>query len=164
LLLVIIAALLLAGGVYVYLQKNQTNQPVTQGTNSISYTNSQYRFSFSLPTTWKGYSVVTDTWSGDTNGPNGDVVVAAGPIISIRNPLWTARSPRQDIPIMIFTIAQWNSLQQDTFHIGAAPIGPSELGRNTTYVFALPARYNYAFPTGYEEVEQILKGNPLHTF
>jgi hypothetical protein len=29
-------------------------------------------------------------------------------------------------------------------------------------VFALPARYNYAFPTRYEEVEKILSSNPLH--
>ena len=63
---------------------------------------------------------------------------------------------------MIFTISQWNALQQDKFHIGAAPIGPSELGRNSRYVFALPARYNFAFPTGYQEVEKILKSNPLH--
>ena len=65
---------------------------------------------------------------------------------------------------MVFTLAQWDSLQQDKFHIGAAPIGPSELGRNTRYVFALPARYNFAFPTGYEEVEKILEDNPLKAF
>ena len=62
---------------------------------------------------------------------------------------------------MIFTTAQWKSLQQEEFHIGAAPVGPRELGRNTKYVFGLPARYNFAFPTGYEEVENILKGDPL---
>ena len=44
---------------------------------------------------------------------------------------------------------------------GAAPINPSELGRNKRYVFALPPRYNFAFPTGYEEVEEILEGKPL---
>jgi hypothetical protein len=72
--------------------------------------------------------------------------------------------PRQDIPIMIFTIEQWNMLQEDKFHIGAAPVGPSEFGRNNKYVFALPARYNYAFLKGYEEVEKILKENPLKPF
>ena len=40
-------------------------------------------------------------------------------------------------------------------------MGPKELGRNSKYVFALPARYNFAFPTGFEEVEDILAGNPL---
>jgi len=43
----------------------------------------------------------------------------------------------------------------------AAPMGPKELARNTKCVFALPARYNYAFPAGYEEVEEILENNPL---
>ena len=62
---------------------------------------------------------------------------------------------------MVFTLAQWNALQQGKFHIGAAPIGPTELGRNSNYVFALPARYNYAFLNGYQEVENILKGKPL---
>ncbi len=65
---------------------------------------------------------------------------------------------------MVFTLAQWASLTQDKFHIGAAPFGPSELGQNARFVFALPARYNYAFPTGFEEVESILAGQALHPF
>jgi len=65
---------------------------------------------------------------------------------------------------MIFSLNQWSSLQLEQFHIGAAPFGPQELGRNGNYVFALPARYNYAFPTGFEEVEQILENNPLQAF
>ena len=65
---------------------------------------------------------------------------------------------------MIFTIEQWNELQQEKFHIGAAPIGPMELGRNSKYVFALPARYNFAFLPGFEEVEEILENNPLKAF
>ena len=70
----------------------------------------------------------------------------------------------QDIPVMIFTLNQWEDLWQEKFHIGAAPIPPSELGRNARYVFALPARYNFAFPPGYEEVEQIIQSKPLKTF
>jgi hypothetical protein len=62
---------------------------------------------------------------------------------------------------MVLTVSQWNSLQRGEFHVGAAPIGPTELGRNDRYVFALPARYNYAFPPGYEEVENILRSNPI---
>ena len=48
-----------------------------------------------------------------------------------------------------------------TYHIGAAPLDPTELGRNNEYVFALPARYNYDFLLGYEEVAEILEGGPL---
>ncbi|MCR4443504.1 MAG: hypothetical protein NUV48_15330 [Peptococcaceae bacterium] len=133
-----------------------------EGSNAMVYRNTQYGFSFSLPESWQGYSIITDKWEGSAPGSSqGSVTVETGPLISIRHPQWTAQNQRQDIPIMIFTLTQWKSLQQGEFHIGAAPVGPSELGRNTRYVFALPARYNYAFPTEYEEVEKILQSNPL---
>lgn len=128
----------------------------------IEYENTQYGFSFSLPVSWKGYSIITDKWEGlAINEQEGEKTVETGPVINIRNPDWTDQNPRQDIPIMIFTVTQWDELQKEKFHIGAAPIGPSELGHNSRYIFALPARYNFAFPTGYEEVEKILGGKPL---
>ena len=123
------------------------------------YTNDRYGFRLSLPSTWEGYSIITDTWAGFP--PGSEEASETGPLLSIRHPLWTEDTPRQDIPIMIFTIAQWEVLQSGAFHIGAAPAGPSELARNDTYVFALPARYNFAFPPGYEEVDDILRGDPL---
>ncbi|MGE5416606.1 MAG: hypothetical protein ACM3UZ_07575 [Acidobacteriota bacterium] len=126
---------------------------------SIVYHNTQYGFDFSLPSSWKGYAIVTNKWEGLAIG--GEKIMETGPLISIRHPKWTVKHPRQDIPIMVFTVGQWESLQKDNFHIGAAPIRPSELDRNAKYVFALPARYNYAFPSGYEEVETILKNHPL---
>jgi hypothetical protein len=81
----------------------------------------------------------------------------------IRNPKWTAAKKYQDIPIMVFTIGQWDSMMRQEYSVGAAPIPPSELARNAQFVFALPARYNYAFPEGYKEVDEILQGKPLHT-
>jgi hypothetical protein len=139
-----------------------SNELLKKSLSIVEYRNTQYGFSFSLPVSWEGYSIVEDKWEGVALG--GDVVIEQGPIILIRNPQWTSANPRQDIPIMVFTINQWDSLQQEKFHIGAAPIGPSELGRNSKYVFALPARYNYAFPPGFEEVEEILENNPLKAF
>ncbi|MGE5549017.1 MAG: hypothetical protein ACM3ZC_00605 [Bacteroidota bacterium] len=136
---------------------------VTAGAEIVSqaviYRNTRYGFEFSLPEAWRGYSIVTDKWVGNAIGDAR--IVETGPLLSIRHPNWTAENPRQDIPIMVFTLAQWTALQQERFHIGAAPIPPSELGRNRSYVFALPARYNFAFPTGFEEVEAILKSKPL---
>ncbi|CAN7765567.1 copper amine oxidase N-terminal domain-containing protein [Paenibacillus sp. LjRoot153] len=124
------------------------------------YENTQYGFRFTLPDSWKGYTIVTDKWEGLSAGDaQGDNV--SGAKLSIRHPEWTAVKPRQDIPILVFAVDQWNELQQDKFHIGAAPIGPSELTRNDKYVFALPARYNFAYPDGYQEVEDILKSNPI---
>lgn len=135
-------------------------------TNSIAivYKSAQYGLIFSLPKDWKGYSIVNSQWEGlAIDVEVGEKGVQSGPMISIRSPKWTSKTPTQDIPIMVFTISQWNSLQQGVFHIGAAPINPSELGRNNSYVFALPARYNFAYPARYEEVEMILKGKPLTT-
>jgi hypothetical protein len=124
------------------------------------YENTQYGFRFTLPDSWKGYTIVMDKWEGLSVGDaQGDKV--SGAKLSIRHPGWTAEQPRQDIPILVFTVDQWNELQQDKFHIGAAPIGPSELTRNDKYVFALPARYNFAYPDGYQEVEDILKSKPI---
>ncbi|MFC5406542.1 hypothetical protein [Cohnella soli] len=130
--------------------------------SSIVYENTRYGFRFTLPNSWQGYTIVSNQWEGLSLGDStGEKVVATGPILSIRHPEWTKKNPRRDIPIMIFTLAQWNSLQQEDFHIGAAPVGPNELGRSSKYVYALPARYNFAFPTGYEEVEKIVAGAPL---
>jgi len=129
---------------------------------TIEYKNTEYGFSFALPESWKGYQIVDERWEGlAIGGRQGGEVVETGPLVSIRHPQWTSRNQRQDIPIMVFTLTQWDALQREEFHIGAAPVGPKELGRNSEYVFALPARYNFAFPTGYEEVEEILAGDPL---
>jgi hypothetical protein len=108
-----------------------------------------------------GYTIVNSSWQGLSIATGAQV--ETGPLISIRHPLWTSAKKRQDIPIMVFSISQWNNVIAEKFHIGAAPIPPSELARNSQFVFALPARYNYAFPEGHQEVEQILQGKPLHT-
>jgi hypothetical protein len=141
---------------------SSTTSNSSNETKSIVYKDTKYGFSFKLPASWKGYSIITDQWEGIAND-NGSTVDETGPIISIRDPKWTKETPRQDIPLMVFTLNQWNSLKQGVFHVGAAPVDPTELGRNNYYVFALPARYNYAFLPGYEDVEKILANNPLQT-
>jgi hypothetical protein len=125
------------------------------GTDGVIYKNTEYGFNFTLPASWKDYTIITEKWEGTGDSKE------SGNKLSIRHPKWTKEDPRQDIPILVFTTSQWDKVQKGEFNVGAAPIGPTELGHNGTYVFALPARYNYAFPTGYEEVEEILKGNPL---
>ncbi len=130
--------------------------------NSVVYKNEKYGFNFELPESWNGYSIKNDVWVGISLKDGSKS--ATGPVIYIRHPQWTSDNPRQDIPVMIFTAKQWDSLQNDEFGVGAAPMAPSMLGKNSDYVFALPARYNYAFLTGYEEVEEILESNPLKAF
>lgn len=129
--------------------------------DSLVYKNSQYGFSFQLPESWTGYNVISEQWKGYAIDAASDVPTETGALIYLRHPQWTLEEPRQDIPIMVFTMSQWNELQQGKFSVGAAPVGPKELGRNSQYVFALPARYNFAFPAGYEEVEEILAKGSL---
>lgn len=62
LLLALIAILLLGGGAYVYMQKNQANQPVIENSTATSaanqyvgwntYTNTQYGYSIKYPNNW----------------------------------------------------------------------------------------------------------------
>ena len=134
---------------------NSATTSINLPTKEILYKNTEYGFSFSLPKSWKDYSVIEDEWDGTTEH---------GPLISIRHPDWEYKSPRQDIPIMVFTIKQWNDIQTDKFHIGAAPINPSEIGRNKKYVFAIPARYNFSYLIGYEEVDRILRSDSFGLF
>lgn len=133
----------------------------------ITYANEQFGFSVALPQSWTGYTVVNQKediydLTGATKGNNG--VIAQFPIFSIQHPLSTLAVPRQDIPVMVFTTGQWRHIIAGDYNVGAAPIPPSELAHNSRYVFALPARYNYAFPEGFEEVERILAGKPVTAF
>ena len=144
--------------IYPVTAEAETIRRLGPGEAALVYENRQYKFALSLPATWQGFQVVTGEWEGlDQDGKK----VETGPVLKIRHPEWTEENPRQDIPLLVFTLAQWKKIQQEKFHIGAAPVGPRELGRNDQYVFALPARYNFAFPTGYEEVEEILANDPL---
>lgn len=137
----------------------------TVSTEDVVYRNNTYRFLVDLPENWRGYSISLDQWTGDAiNDQLGEKPYTTGPVVSIHNPKWTKEILYQDIPVMVFTLAQWDDLQAEKFHIGAAPINPSELARNAQYVFALPARYNFAYPPGYEEVEAILATKPVHAF
>jgi hypothetical protein len=135
-----------------------------QTVSLVEYRDTELGFSFSLPAGWKGFTVRNSQWEGLKSADRGDEIVEQGPIISILHPESTAEQPRQEIPIMVFTTAQWDRMLTGEWHVGAAPISPLELGRNSRYVFALPARYNYAFLEGWEEVEQILRENPLMAF
>ncbi len=135
--------------------------------NSVVYKNDEYGFTFTLPESWKDYSIQNEVWKGellnDESNADADKDIT-GPIIYIRHPQWTKDNPRQDIPIMIFTTKQWEDMENGEFAVGAAPVAPSKLGENSEYVFLLPARYNYAFPTGFEEVSEILQNNPMQAF
>jgi hypothetical protein len=148
-------------------QENSTPEPAKESPSAdlsrqtLVYKNTKYGFSFTLPQTWEGYTILTDKWEGGDR-EKGDV--DRGPVISIRHPGWTKESPRQDIPIMIFTIAQWDAMDHGSLSVGTAPVGPAELGRNRKYVFALAPRSSNTKFVGVDEVNEILRHDPLRPF
>lgn len=133
----------------------QPNEPL------VTYNNSDYGFTFSLPSDWKGYSIVKSAWNGYSQTK---ATTETGVTLIIRNPKWTSGHHYEDIPIMIFTTSQWNSYLAEDFHTSAAPFNASELAHNNRYVFALPPRWDYDFSQGYQEAENILSTKPLHPF
>ena len=142
---------------------NDTNTQNTNQTTQLEYTNTDYGFTFMLPASWQGYTIVADKWEGNTIDTDVSQKMS-GPKILIRHPLWTTDNQRQDIPVLIFSLSQWDLILAEKLSVSAAPIPPSELGRNAKYVFALPARYNFAYQTGFEEVQKIIEGKPLKGF
>ena len=153
--------LILAVGVIVVgasflLSKLPVSAPVVK---EIIYTNNEYGFKITLPSTWAGYGVLDG--KREVRDVSTGAVVSVAPTISIRHPLWTKQIPRQDIPVDIYTLSEWAGIKAEKYSVGAAPIPPSELARNAQYVFALPARYNFAYLEGYKEVEEILINKPV---
>jgi len=145
--------------------------PFAQGTNAAStsrdkkqivYRNSQYRFCFYLPADWKGYSIVQSTWREAEQGPH---FGEKGPELRIQNPGWMRETHSADISILILTPRQWRLAKDGEILHGAAPVGPSRLGSNSSYVFALPARFSLEIDgdAGWQEVEEILAENPLRS-
>lgn len=131
------------------------------------YLNIDYGLFVALPDEWTGHGVTIFEWSAeDVTSSASDRTVAKGPLIHIVDPAVAGGNPRQDIPIMVFTLEQWGHVGgvDGDWSVSAAPIPPSELARNSTYVFALPARYNYAFPPGWEEVDQLIKDGAVRAF
>lgn len=165
-ILIVVVSLMVLGLVGYFLSgKNKEIAPVNEPTASstvVVYSNSDFGFTFSLPESWRGYSIVKNSWEG--NPLTATSTKQAGAKLLIRNPKWTSALPYQDIPVMVFTVAQWNSYISGNFSVGAAPILASELGRNNLYVLALPARWNFDYSEGYEEAESIVKSSPLKAF
>jgi hypothetical protein len=137
-------------------QSDRADAGKAQPAKSIVYKNKKYRFRFSLPRSWKGYALIVEQWHGSSD--------QKGPEILIRHLLWTAANPRQDIQVMVFTLAQWELIDQGEPVVSAAPVGPGELGRNAKYVLAVPPRYSAAGLLGCDDVIEIMQQNSLHPF
>lgn len=118
----------------------------TQVATSSMYNNQEYRFTLDLPESWNGFSATT-------------TIISDGVQVTLRHPMWTKESARADIPILIYPLVTWTKWEESNFegYKTAAPIPPTERGRNAKYVFATAPRYNFSFLPGFEEVEVIIE-------
>lgn len=158
---VLILGLIMVAGLLVYASYSK-NKNIAPMDTAVVYDNSTYGFTFDLPVTWEGYTVVEQTWEGNPlNDTQADV---SGPKLLVRNPQWTAGLPYEDIPILVFTLGQWDAYTAEDFAVSAAPIPATELGRNNAYVFALPARWDFDYSEGYEEAQHIVGRDPLQGY
>jgi hypothetical protein len=128
--------------------QNEMGRPAqnSRTMKSVVYSNKKYGFRFSLPESWKGYSINVSQWEGGdgrTYQP-GEVMPPPkkGPLITIHHPLSTDSNPRQDIIMMVFTKAQWKLVEEDKIILSAAPVGPNELGRNAKFEFSFHSKTN----------------------
>lgn len=120
------------------------NTPKPLSDLALRYYNAQYDFTFFLPASWQGFSVLPGEWSGQKYIEATDKMVIAerGPEISLRHPRWQAGEHWQDIPIRIFTRAQW-----EEYHHGggfSVDVGgfEEEIAHNRKWVFAISSRFN----------------------
>ncbi|MHB1316946.1 MAG: hypothetical protein ACYCZW_03810 [Minisyncoccota bacterium] len=146
-LIVLAVFIIILGFVYFLKKDSPTNTPpVITTSTDVVYKNTEYGFTLELPKDWKDYTLVPST-------------VQFGEAITLRHPLWTEENKYMDIPIVIYPIEQWQTWEKNNFegYPTAAPIGPTERGRNNKYVFATAPRYNYSFGLGFETVEEIIK-------
>lgn len=125
----------------------------------INYSNDEYGFIITLPISWDGYAIITEEWYGYHEND----IIQTGSEIIIRNPTWAEDEIYQDIPIMVFTHDQWEQVGDDGgFHVSAGG-SPSEIGRNSEYVFALRPRYDHIDARGVEEVRNIIKNEGFYS-
>jgi hypothetical protein len=125
--------------------------------SGVECRNEQYGFGMTLPSDWSGYTVVADTWHGQTHDDQGETTgTYTGPEIIMRHPQWTAAAPWQDIPVLVFTHDEWALVEQQKLGVSAAPVAPSKLGENAKFVFALPPRWiGFAEALGQDEAGKV---------
>ena len=137
----------------------------------LRYHDAKTGFTFYLPETWRGYSVLHEEWQGTTYVPAKDetVTVARGPVIVFRHPKWTAGKPYQDMTIVVYTRSQWDGEKQGTFSCTYFAGGTMvELWHNHNYVLAMSTHEGKAELEGWQEVNEIVSQNvqtsPPHVY
>jgi hypothetical protein len=118
---------------------------------------------FFLPVNWQGYSALVQQWDGVHYSPPVDkvIVVGHGAMIVLRHPQWKASAPSQDIPILVFTLAQWDALHHGKLWPSQFAGGVmEEIWHNRQYVFGMSSRCAFEETVGrWKETADIVEQN-----
>ena len=129
----------------------------------LRYRDARYGLTFFLPSSWRGYSVSVQELEDETYSSAKDkqVIVGHTPMITLQHPQWQATAPYQDIPILVFTRAQWDALHQGQLWPSLFAGGVmDELWHDQRFVFAMSSRYNAADGVrGWKEAADIVEQN-----
>jgi len=129
----------------------------------LCYRDTRYGLRFFLPPTWRGYSASVQQLEDERYSPAADkqVVVGHTPMIVLRHPQWQTNAPYQDIPILVFTRAQWDALHHGELWPSLFAGGMmDELCHNQEFVFAMSSRYNAVDEVrGWKEVAEVVGQN-----
>lgn len=138
------------------------NPPSHPPGSPLRYHDVKSGFTFFLPPSWRGYSVLHEQWEGQTSSPANDtpLTVAHGAVIVLRHPHWTVSEPYQDITFLVYTRSQWDAEKQgkicSTYYAGGTMV---EMWHNRKYVFAMSTHEGKAELEGWQEVNNIVSQN-----
>ncbi|MBX4198621.1 hypothetical protein KW782_04845 [Candidatus Parcubacteria bacterium] len=122
------------------------------------YKNVEYGFEIDFPDSWKGFSVVKNSWEGQKIDSTITQEKYTGPLLVFENPQTNSEHAWQNIPIMVFTADIWKLIIEEKIAVSAAPIAPAKIGENSKYVFATPPRwYGFTDAEGWQEAVDIVK-------
>ena len=125
----------------------------------VAYVNQQYGFELRLPVAWRGFKVETKTWSAGSlkKGKPSEF----GPLIVLHCPSGDEGLDK-NIPIMVFTRQQWKRV--DYLKTSAAQYWTGAIDRNRSYVFAMPAHWQFTSDMSPEEIGEILHSWAFHAY
>ncbi len=128
----------------------------------LRYHDTKCGFTFYLPDSWRGYSVLHGQWEGQTYVSANDttITVTRGPVILLRHPQWNPTEPHQDITFVVYTRSQWDAERQGkfscTYYAGGTMV---EIWHSPKYVFSMSTHDSKAELKGWREVNEIVSQN-----
>lgn len=153
----ILAGVAVSPAVFAQIKSSKAG-PAGRAAKRVVYVNRKYGFRLRLPDECRGFSIEPSSWNAPYRG--GSRGEESGPRFIVHCP--AEDGGNENVPIMVFTRKQW--VRVDDLELSASPYGPGELGSNRRYVFALPARWEFATDLSPDEIWSICQTDAFRAF